>query len=111
MKRMKRQGEKMTRWTQRRLDNVFREYNERYFDGRLKEWGAAIASPNALWVGFCEFKLKQLMVVTDTLPDDSEIQSTLLHEMAHAAARRAGHGYAFWEQIERLLQQDSPITL
>ncbi len=50
---------------------------------------------------------------TDKITSDAEVRSTLLHEMAHAAAgrERVIHGYEFWDQVERLLQKSAPITL
>lgn len=44
---------------------------------------------------------------------DKEIRSTLLHEMAHAAAGSGStsHGSHFWEQIEHLLQKGAPISV
>lgn len=108
-----------TRWTQRRLDGLFQEYNRLYFAGRLKHWGVVIAKLERGAVGFCEPQWKQLHIdvcriqlVTDSSASaDREISSTLLHEMAHAAARRMGHGYEFWEQMENLLRQSAPVTV
>ena len=102
-----------THWTQRRLEDLFQKYNGQYFGGSLRKWGAAIGRLDDMGaVGFCESKKKQLIVDTDHITSDAEIRSTLLHEMAHAAAPgRETHGYKFWEQIERLLQKGAPITL
>jgi SprT-like family len=109
-----------TRWTQRRLEILFQEYNAQYFNGRLKNWGVAIGSLDKhKAIGLCESAWKQLHIDTDRIQiaaessasADDEVRSTLLHEMAHAAARRMGHGYEFWEQIEKLLRQGAPVTL
>jgi SprT-like family len=101
------------RWTQRRLEELFQKYNRVYFGGSLGKWGAAIGRLDEIGaVGLCEPRHKQLVVDTDHITSDAEVRSTLLHEMAHAAAPRcADHGYKFWEQIEQLLTKGAPITL
>ncbi len=43
-----------TRWTQRRLENLFQKYNQLYFGGSLDKWGASIGRPKSedpSWVG------------------------------------------------------------
>jgi len=97
-------------WTQRRLENLFQKYNKLYFNNSLKHWGVAIGQPEPEAVGLCDYEHKQLVVATDK-QTDAESRATLLHEMAHAAAKTAGHGYKFWEQIEKLLKKSAPITL
>jgi hypothetical protein len=43
---------------------------------------------------------------------DSDVRATLLHEMAHAAAKRStGHDVYFFAQLEHLLRQGAPIKV
>jgi hypothetical protein len=42
------------------------------------------------------------------VPDD-EVEVMLLHEMAHAAVRRSGHGKVWEAEIERLISLGAPL--
>jgi hypothetical protein len=104
-------GGSMRLWTQRRLENLFQKYRNLYFDGHLKDWGAAVGGLGTeSLLGRCDFEHKQLIVDTDRQPN-AEVHATLLHEMAHAASGRPEHGYRFWEQVELLLKKKAPVTL
>ncbi|MDX2013662.1 MAG: SprT-like domain-containing protein [Myxococcaceae bacterium] len=59
---------------------------------------------------------KTLTVDVSEHRDDAEVRATLLHEMAHLAAHflsraKPGHNSAFFEQVERLLRLEAPITV
>jgi hypothetical protein len=102
-----------TVWTEQRLQRLFARYNRRFWQGRLASVQVHIADLDGLYglYELYERKQRKITVNIGLLPDDREIRATLLHEMAHVAARAAGHGSEFWSQIERLLRQNAPITV
>ena len=47
----------------------------------------------------------------DEHANDRQLRGAVLHEMAHAAARKPGHGVHFFAQVERLLRRRAPIAV
>jgi hypothetical protein len=101
----------VTRWTDQRLDRLFRRYNRLYWSGRLQSYSLRVEEPNSDYLGLCDDKKRTILIVVKGRSDRA-IRSTVLHEMCHAAAPRPeNHGYAFWKQVEMLLRKRAPITI
>jgi hypothetical protein len=102
------------RWTDQRLDRLFRRYNHLYWSGRLPLYSLRVEEQNSDHVGLCECEKRTILIVVKGRSDRA-IRSTVLHEMCHAAAPRPEnhgyHGYAFWKQVEMLLRKRAPITI
>jgi hypothetical protein len=98
-----------TVWTEKRLGRLFERYNRRYWRGRLPDYVISI-TPMEHW-GQCFRDRHQISIDIDRHGSDREIRSTLLHEMAHAAATGPPHGYQFWAQVERLLRERAPFKI
>jgi hypothetical protein len=101
-----------TAWNAARLSRLFARYNLLYWNSRLHSCEIGIKHLNN-YLGIYYSKKRQIAIDVDNHRTDREIRATLLHEMAHAAAGSKGlaHGYAFWEQIERLLRQKALIDV
>jgi len=104
---------KKTVWTEERLRDVFAPYNRKYWRGRLPVYQLVIATmPDA--VGRCESTRKVITIDVEQHKSDREVRSTLLHEMAHAAAfirGSRGHDLKFFAQLEKLLRLRAPIAI
>jgi hypothetical protein len=66
-------------------------------------------SIDAIGVISFEHKVIKMNLVNQT--SDASVRSTLLHEMAHLAAGRAGHDSRFFAQLERLLKLKAPLRV
>jgi len=102
-----------TKWTQNRLTNLFRRYNKNYWNSSLDSWIVGVKKLQD-FVGICCRKEKEIWIDIAAHKTDLEVRETLLHEMAHAADKsksKIAHGYGFWEQIERLLEQGAPLNV
>jgi len=101
-----------TVWSQTRLVRLFQRYNRRFWTNKLRDYRVSIAKLNGPW-GKCDERRKMILFDIEAHPSDYEVRSTLLHEMAHAAAGlgRLTHGSGFWKEIERLLRKGAPIGL
>ena len=102
-----------TKWTQNRLTKLFRRYNKKYWDSSLGEWTIIIKTLKG-HVGFCADKEREIWIDVAQHMTDLQVRHTLIHEMAHAADKtgsQIAHGYGFWEQIERLLEQGAPLNV
>jgi|ERR1700678_2560676 SprT-like family len=65
-------------------------------------------------MGLCEWKRKVITIDVERHKSDREVRSTLLHEMAHAAASirgSRGHDPKFFAQLEKLLRLRAPIAI
>ncbi len=68
--------------------------------------------PDAM--GLCESTRKVITIDVEQHKSDREVRSTLLHEMAHAAASirgSRGHDPKFFAQVEKLLHLRAPIAI
>jgi hypothetical protein len=79
----------------------------------LPVYGLVIATmPDAM--GLCESKRKVITINVEEHKSDRDVRSTLLHEMAHAAASirgSRGHDPKFFAQLENLLHLRAPIAI
>jgi hypothetical protein len=102
-----------TAWTEERLRDVFTQYNRKYWRGRLPVYRLVIATmPDAM--GRCDWTRNVITIDVEQHQSDREMRSTLLHEMAHAAASirgSRGHDLKFFAQLEKLLQLKAPIAV
>jgi hypothetical protein len=100
-------------WTEERLWDIFTQYNQKYWRGRLPVYRLVIATmPDAM--GRCDWTRKVITIDVEQHKSDREMRSTLLHEMAHAAASirgSRGHDLKFFAQLEKLLQLNAPIAI
>jgi hypothetical protein len=98
--------------TGERLNRLFLRYRLRYWprSRRLLAYRVEVKALGDVW-GRCDFKERVLLIDCLAHPDDRSIRATLLHEMAHAAVGRPGHGAPFWTQLETLLAQRAPMTV
>ena len=105
--------ERMSAWTEKRLQDIFEHYNRKYWQGRLPAYRLVIATmPDAM--GLCESKRKVITIDVERHKSDREVRSTVLHEMAHAAADirgSRGHDPKFFAQVEKLLHLRAPIAI
>jgi hypothetical protein len=92
---------------------MFARYNRKYWRGRLPVYRLVIATmPDAM--GLCESRRKVITIDVEQHKSDREVRSTLLHEMAHAAASirgSRGHDLKFFAQLEKLLRLRAPIAI
>jgi SprT-like family protein len=102
-----------TAWTEERLRGVFTDYNRKYWRGRLPVYRLVVATmPSSM--GRCEWTRKVITIAVEQHKSDREVRSTLLHEMAHAAASlrgSRGHDLKFFAQLEKLLHLRAPIAI
>ena len=107
------QEPKRRAWTEERLRDIFAAYNRKYWRGRLPVYRLVIATmPDAM--GRCEWTRKVITIDVEQHKSDREVRSTLLHEMAHAAASirgSRGHDPKFFAQLEKLLHVRAPIAI
>lgn len=100
-------------WTEERLQGMFERYNRKYWKGQLPAYRLAISvMPDA--VGRCDWSRKVITISVEAHKSDREIRSTVLHEMAHAAASiRGSHGHdpEFFAQVEMLLRRKALIAI
>jgi hypothetical protein len=65
-------------------------------------------------MGQCDWVWKVIKIDVDQHKSDREVRSTLLHEMAHAAAcicGSCGHDLKFFAEVENLLRLRGPIAI
>ena len=70
-----------------------------------------MAAPLDHLCGECDLAARVISIDLAEHSSDRKVRATLLHEMAHAAAGRPGHGSPFWAQLEYLLAQHASITV
>ncbi len=101
-----------TNWSDERLRNLFRRYNQLYWRGRLSRYRVVQAElSQERSYGYCDSRRKRFVIDPDRHSSDRELRATLLHEMAHAASREPGHGVGFFAQMERLIKLGAPISV
>jgi hypothetical protein len=99
-----------TRWRDARLERLFERYNRLYWRGRLARHRVVISAIEGPAQGQWIPRQRLIQIDLDKHRSDREVRSTLLHEMAHAAARSQGHDVIFFAQVERLLRSGAPIA-
>jgi hypothetical protein len=101
-----------TKWSDKRLRNLFGRYNQLYWQGRLYRYRVVQAElSQKRCYGYCDPRTKRIAIDPDQHSSDREIRATLLHEMAHAASREPGHGVGFFAQMERLIKLGAPVSV
>jgi hypothetical protein len=89
------------------IQELFQKFNNEYFDGRLATYrilfieDAATGSLGLWRKEECEIHIAAWL-------RGHELVKTLLHEMAHAAVRKAGHGKAWSAEMRRLADLGAP---
>ncbi|HVT02037.1 MAG TPA: SprT-like domain-containing protein [Thermoanaerobaculia bacterium] len=106
----------LTNWTDERLRREFERFRDQYWPGKLRKYSVKMGVLDGDLsdsMGVCECRLHLITIDPVKHSSDSELLSTLLHEMAHAAAgpKGTGHGSPFLDQLEYLLQAGAPITM
>ncbi len=90
------------------LQGLFDCYNKLYWQGRLPGYEVVVSTKYC--GGFCEKRSRKIHLNLWRLPEDYLV-STLLHEMAHAAARGDRHGPTWQAEMKRLAKLGAPIDL
>ena len=80
-------------WTVKRLERLYARYNCHFWKGRLPHIPLRIAQMDGLR-GLYEENPQRITINISEHKNDREVRSTLLHEMAHAAARRKHRSFA-----------------
>jgi hypothetical protein len=94
----------------RKLRKLFAEFNEKYFGGRLPAYAIRVGEFNIARFclsGNCN-RSKSVIEVSSRASAD-EPETTLLHQMAHAAAG-AGHGMPWRREMIRLREAGAPLS-
>lgn len=102
----------VSEWSDERLNALFLTYRDRYWPGRLRGYRvSAIAIDSAH--GECDTASKSIWIDISRHTSDYEVRSTLLHEMAHAAAgrRSRGHDSRFFTELEHLLRSGARLSI
>jgi SprT-like family len=101
-----------TLWSNERLRLLFERYNRIYWRGKLCGYRVVLADlSEKRAIGYCYRREKRIEIDPNQHTSDRELRATLLHEMAHAAAREPGHGVRFFAQMERLIRLGAPVTV
>jgi len=85
---------------------LFQKFNNEYFDGRLPRYRIVINDCALGPHGLCRKKEREIHLAASL--SGKELDKTLLHEMAHAAVPRAGHGKAWSAEMRRLANLGAP---
>jgi len=99
-----------TLWTTERLKRLCDHYNRKYWRRQLR-YRVVIEKISENFMSCISFYEKKNSVDPAKHASDRELRATLLHEMAHEAARGKGHGVKFFAQVERLLRRGAPIAV
>src|SRR5262245_57451661 len=87
-------------------ETLFQRFNQQYFNGRLPEYRIILSELGFGCHGECRKKERELYI--DASKHGEELTKVLLHEMAHAAVPRKGHGKAWLAEMERLANMGAP---
>lgn len=90
---------------------LFDELNRRHWRGRLPRYRVVRRErlPGGDTVtGVCRHRARTILVQRGLLGD--RLRVTLLHEMAHVAAREFGHGPRFRRGLARLASRGEPLA-
>ena len=91
------------------LQRLFDGYNRHYWRGKLP-WYKVIASYR-YHGGYCDKRNRKIFLNLATLGQPAEMRATLLHEMAHAAAKGDCHGRTWQAEMKRLYKLGAPIAM
>ena len=83
------------------LQELFSEFNSRYFAARLPEYTVQLVSHITRLREAGSINRAKKLIRISTHQSDAEMISTLLHEMAHAAVR-GGHSGKWFSEMERM---------
>jgi hypothetical protein len=98
-------------WTKKlqQCQQLFQKFNSEYFDGRLPAYRIVFIDDVATgWHGQSLKKEREIQLAASLCAD--ELMKTLLHEMAHAAVRRGGHGKTWLAEMRRLTNLGAPTA-
>ena len=104
----------MTAWTDTRLARLYERYRLLYWprSRRLRLFRIKDGTLEEFVQGHCEYNARILVVDVQKHSSDRAVRGTVLHEMIHAVVGRgAGHGVAFWTQLEYLLSRQAPVRV
>jgi hypothetical protein len=93
----------------RQLRKLFEEFNRDYFNGRLRPYAIRVVD-HITWLdesGSCSRGAKLIRIRRGLC--DEEAASTLIHEMAHAAAT-GNHGLPWKREMIRLREAGAPLV-
>lgn len=96
-----------------RLGRLFEHYKRLYWSEKFPDC-RVIAAHLQRSVGQFDPRTHTIKIDVAKHRSDRELRSTLLHEMCHVAAHRngsRGHDAKFFEQVERLLRKEAPISV
>lgn len=86
---------------------LFHKLNRQYFNGQLPEYRVVVSDEFGLGShGLCRKEEREIHVGTSLR--GKELTKALLHEMAHAAVPKRGHGKAWSAEMERLAKMGAP---
>ena len=91
------------KWTEARLQRLFRYYNTRYWQGKLPEYRVLVKRFRGKKYGDCNKRLRVIRI--DVRQSDSGVRETMLHECCHAAHPWIGkdhHGGPFFREVYKL---------
>jgi hypothetical protein len=92
---------------QPQCQELFDTYNQRFFGGRLPPYRIILSDRYSSGMhGICRKKQREILLRT-SLPD-KELPRVLLHEMAHAAVPKSGHGKLWLAEMLRLAEMGAP---
>ncbi len=80
--------------------NMFAEYNQLYFGGRLPQYKVLLTIDHSR----CERRKRRIYIN----PDGEDVSVILLHEMVHAAVG-SGHGKKWLDEVRRLIELGAPL--
>lgn len=101
-------------WTTEELQDRFARYRDRFWPGRLRRYRVVRGATRTLGaVGECIPSEYLIIIDVDRHASDYALRSTLLHEMAHAAAgaRSRGHDSLFLAELEHLLASRARLSM
>jgi hypothetical protein len=95
------------KWTQPRLQRLFRYYNTRYWGGELPEFRVVNRRLKKGIAGWYDYKHKTIWIDLrpEKIPADRYVKQVVLHECCHVATRqsRGPHGARFFHEVLRLI--------
>ena len=92
--------------TQKQCQALFETYNQRFFGGRLPAYRIVLSDRGPGFRGLWCKKEREIHLRMSL--QGMDLRRTLLHEMAHAAVARAGHGKVWLAEMLRLAELGAP---
>jgi hypothetical protein len=103
------------RWTEARLQRLFRYYNTCYWQGRVPEYRVVPRHLRRGTLGLYQPKAKTILIDVQRIRAhfrggvDRRVKQTLIHEMAHVASN-GDHAGRFFEQLIELALQSCQLA-